>query len=136
MALDQSKLAYVDNPLNEYEIELKDQNGNTVTVPKWAKCYCCARHTPKYIHVLPYELPDGTVMYFCPGTHHMLTVLVGIYRDCNWDEKAIPHKIRRKFTVPVRRLALIIKAIELYGIPPERYLRLRAIEKLHQAGDL
>lgn len=50
------------------------------TVPDWARCYCVSRHTPTYIHPMPWSLPDGTELWLCPNTHHMVSTLWALYQ--------------------------------------------------------
>lgn len=105
--------------------------GGPHRIPDYARCYCTTRHTPKYMHTLPYELPDGKIMYFCPTTHHSVTLLVNEWRK--YGEKP-PNYVN--FTQPVRRMAKLVMLIDQYGIPAERYVRLWAIKKLEQeVGD-
>lgn len=49
------------------------------TLPEWAKCHCVSRHTPVYIHPLPFALPSGEELWLCPNTFSQANTLLGLY---------------------------------------------------------
>lgn len=57
------------------------------TIPDWAKCYCVSRHTPNYIHPLPWSMPDGMEIWICPNSHHQATALWRIYNKLDGPPK-------------------------------------------------
>lgn len=49
------------------------------TIPDWSKCYCVQRHTPTYIHPLPFSLPQGEELWLCPNAYSQAQTLLGLY---------------------------------------------------------
>lgn len=77
-------------------------DGSERVLPEHARCYCVQRHTPKYIHPLPFSLPDGTELWLCPTTHHAISTLLKIYKKVD----GVPHyTTEQQFTYFVRSLA-------------------------------
>lgn len=70
-------------------------------LPDHACCYCVSRHSPQYVHPLPFELPDGTEMWLCPNTHHQANTLLKIYQQLGTPPG---HSTQKRFTVFVQRL--------------------------------
>lgn len=102
------------------------------TIPDWAKCYCVARHFPTYAHPLPYEMPDGGILYLCPATHHSL----GVYlKMC--DELGGPPAITRTtgYGLVVQRLGHLIWAINSGSLTREQYMRMETYQRLGRRLD-
>lgn len=95
-------------------------------VPPGTECLCVSRHVPTYAHVLPYELPDGYLLYLCPNTFHAVKTLVGIYEQV---EGLPPHEMTSVFSVVAQRLAKLHYRIKKEGTTTERLL---AVEKLNR----
>lgn len=81
-------------------LQVKSVNG--IEIPEWAECHCVVLHRPKYIHPIPYEMPDGNIMYFCPNTHHQVTTLVGLYKELGGTP---PLEVLRHFNTVAQRMS-------------------------------
>lgn len=52
-----------------------------VEVPEYAQCYCVVSHRPMYLHPIPFEMPDGRVLWMCANSHHQVTTLYNMYLE-------------------------------------------------------
>jgi hypothetical protein len=83
---------------------LQAKRVNGFEIPEWAQCYCVVQHRPGYIHPIPFELPDGRVLYLCANSHHQVTTLYNMYLEVGG---APQPEIRGKFNVFSQRLARV-----------------------------
>jgi len=103
------------------------------TIPEWAKCYCVARHFPTYAHVLPYEMPEGDIIYLCPTTHHALTIYL---KQCEELGGPPPSKGRPAgWPIVVQRLGTLIWAITHNGLTREQYMQMETYKRLGRRLD-
>lgn len=102
------------------------------TIPEWAKCYCVARHFPAYAHVLPYEMPEGDILYLCPATHHGLHAYLKFCQEAGGPP---PFNATNPYSYVVQRLGALIWAIQQGDLTREQYMRMETYKRLGRRLD-
>lgn len=90
------------------------------TLPEWATCYCVKRHTPTYIHPLPFSLPQGEELWLCPNTYSQVQSLLGLYEKLDGPPN---DKVIVKFSPFARNLIRLYWNQVLNNRRNEEYLR-------------
>ena len=103
-------------------------------IPEWAKCYCVKRHFPTYMHVLPFEMPGGDLLYLCPASHHSLTVFLQICEQLG-GPPAPGSVTYSSFPIVVRRLGQMIWAVQQGDLSTEQYMRMETYKRLSRSID-
>ena len=68
------------------------------------------RHTPTYIHPLPFSLPTGEELWLCPNTYSQAATLLGVYRSLDGPPNA---ETLWKFSLFTRNLIKLYWKYEL-----------------------
>lgn len=101
-------------------------------IPAWAKCYCVKKHMPTYLHLLPYEMPGGNVLYLCPASHHALTVYMKL---CEQLGGAPKFDTTMSCPYIIQRLGRLLWAVQQGQLTAEQYMRMETYQRLSKAID-
>jgi hypothetical protein len=101
-------------------------------IPAGTKCYCVVNHYPAYAHVLPYELPNGQILYLCPTSHQALTLYMALAEQNN----GVPvFDNKNGWSLVVQRLGQLLWAVKSQNISVDQYMRLETFRRLSKEVD-